>query len=121
MPGSFFQGPNAIFNEPDSIYNYDTIPRGTLLRHYPQFGSFSSKNAEPRSSSEYNALMFRFERRLSHGLNFVGHYTYSKYYSDSGANTSWLGNGAPLQDIYDLRAEWSVDGADTPHRFVCFV
>jgi hypothetical protein len=114
----FFQGPNAIFNEPDSVYNNDTIARSTLLTAYPQFGGFGSKNAEPRSSSEYNAFMFRFEKRYSHGLNFVGHYTYSKYYSDSGANTSWLGNGAPLQDIYDLRAEWSVDGADTPHRFV---
>ncbi len=114
----FFQGPSAIFNEPDSLYNNDTISRSSLLRPYPQFGGFSSKNAQPRSSSEYNSLLFRFEKRFSHGLNFVGHYTYSNYHSDSGANTSWLGNSPPIQDVYNLRDEWSLDGADTPHRFV---
>ncbi len=122
LPNPFlplFQGPDAIFNEPDSELNEPTIPRYNLLLPYPQFPQgVSVTNAPRRSSSEYNMLLFRFEKRLSHGLNFLGHYTYSKFYSDSGANISWLGNSPYFQDIENLRAEWSVDGADTPHRFV---
>jgi hypothetical protein len=41
-----FQGPNAIFNEPDSIYNDDQIPAINLLRPCPQFdGSFGGRPA----------------------------------------------------------------------------
>ena len=37
-----FQGPNAIFNEPESIYNDAQIPLVDLLRPFPQFaGAFS--------------------------------------------------------------------------------
>jgi len=123
-----FAGPDAIFNEPDSIYNNPTLPRGNLLRTYPQFdyqvggdfwvNSFSTHDLLAASNSRYNSIMFRFEKRYSHGLNFAGHYTYSRYMDNSGASLAWHGNGAPLQDRHNLAAEWSADGSDTPHRFV---
>jgi hypothetical protein len=110
--------PGSHFFEPDSGYSRPTIARSTLLTPHPQFGGMSAKNWPGRGSSEYNSLMFRFEKRYSHGLNFVGHYTFSQYYSDTGSYITWLGNSVDVQDPYDLRKEWSVDGADTPHRFV---
>ncbi len=114
-----FAGPNAIFNEPDSIYSNDTIPQSDLVVPYPQFpNGFSTKNGLPVGISRYNSLLIRFEKRYSSGLNFEGHYTYSKFMSDSGSNISWLGNSPGYQDFFNRRAEWSVDGADTPHRFV---
>lgn len=110
--------PGSRFFEPDSGYSCPTISRGSLLRPYPQFGGINAKNWPRRGSSEYNSLLLRFEKRYSHGLNFVGHYTVSKYHSDTGSYIGWLGNSVDVQDPYDLSKEWSVDGADTPHRFV---
>src|SRR5262245_7317946 len=51
-----FQGPNAIFNEPDSLYNDSQIQRINLLRPFPQFdGSFGGY---PKfiANARYNAL-----------------------------------------------------------------
>jgi hypothetical protein len=59
------------------------------------------------------------EKRYSHGLNLLATYTYSKMMDDSSAgNNSWLGNYTPIQDLNDLKAEWSVGASDTPQRFV---
>ncbi len=121
----FFQGPNAIFSEPDSVYNDDQIPRINLLRPFPQFdGSFGGL---PKfvATSRYNALQFRFEKRYSHGLNFTGNYTFSKMTDDNSMGFNpWVGNlqvsGEP-QDLTNLRAERGTSGLSTPHRLVLAV
>jgi hypothetical protein len=112
--------PAPIFNEPDSIYNFATVPQIDLLRPYPQFpGSFSGFPLFV-ANSNYESMQVRFEKRLSNGLSFTGNYTFSKFmdYSDAGAN-AWIGNigfaGVP-QDLTNLRAEKSVSSNDTPHR-----
>lgn len=118
---SLCTAPGTHFDEPDASYSQPFISRGALLGTFPQFaGGLSSKAALPVATSRYNSLMFRFEKRYSKGLNFNGHYTYSKFMSDAGsANIAWLGNSAVgLQDVHNRRADWSVDGADTPHRLV---
>lgn len=114
-----FKGPNAVFNEPDSLYNRNTIPRRNLLRPFPQFdGAFSGAKLYA-ASARYNSLQLRMEKRYSHGLNLVGSYTFSKATDDSSrGNNSWLGNSAPIQNYFDRRGEWSVGGSDTPHRIV---
>ena len=116
----FFQGPDAIFDEPDSIYNDDTIPRGNLLRPYPQFDGSFGGYPEFIATSRYNSLQVRFEKRYSAGLNFIGNYTFSKLTDDNtlGFNP-WVGNlqaSGELQDRTDLRAEKSISGVDTPQR-----
>ena len=116
----FFKGPNAIFNEPDSIYNNDQIPRINLLHPFPQFdGGFQEGRVRFNANARYNSLQLRFEKRLSQGLNFVGSYTFSHLTDDasSGFNT-WLGNDAAIQDRTNLKGEHSVGGSDTPHRIV---
>jgi hypothetical protein len=116
LPGK----PAPIFNEPDSIYNFPTVPQIDLLRPYPQFPGAFSGFPEFVANSDYESLQLRFEKRLSHGLSFTGNYTFSKYmdYSDAGGN-AWIGNigfaGLP-QDLTNLRAEKSVSANDTPHR-----
>lgn len=118
-----FQGPGAIFNEPDSRYNQPTIPLSNLLNRYPQFdGGFTGQ--EPlKASSWYNGLLVRFQKRPTHGLSFEGSYTWSKATDNSsyGAN-NWIyfggsGQGTP-QDVYNLKAEHSISANDTPQRFV---
>jgi hypothetical protein len=114
-----FSGSGAIFNEPASIYDQPTITEINLLRPYPQFNGDLEGNTLYVANSRYNALQIRVEKRYSHGLNFVGSYTYSKATDDSsnGQNV-WLGNYEVLQDPTNLRGEQSVGGSDTPHRFV---
>jgi len=116
----FFQGPNAIFNEPDSLYNDAQIQLVNLLRPYPQFpGSFGGY-PQFIANARYNALQIRFEKRYSHGLNFTGNYTYSKMTDDNSLGFNpWVGNlqtTGELQDLTNLKAEKSVSGVDTPQR-----
>ena len=106
----------------DSIYTNPYVPYGDLLHPFPQFpGAFSGFPLFVASSS-YHSLQARFEKRTSHGLSFLGAYTFSKFLtnSDAGGN-AWIGSlgfvGAP-QDLTNLRAEKSVSGNDTPQRLV---
>lgn len=119
-----FTGPNAVFNEPDSIYNNDTIPLGNLLRRFPQFDGDFEGLPLIAASSWYHGLLVRFQKRPSHGLSFEGNYTWSKATDTSsyGANSFIFhftddGLGNP-QDINNLRAEHSIGVNDTPQRFV---
>jgi hypothetical protein len=119
---SLFTGPNAIFNEPESIYNNDQIPLINLLRPNPQFdGAFSGLTAL-RASASYNSLQVRFQKRASHYVSFEGNYTFSKAIDNSsaGANsfiTASLSSGIP-QVYDDLKAEKSISANDATHRFV---
>ncbi len=113
-------GSTPIFNEPDSLYNDGTTQRINLLRPFPQFdGGFTGFPLFAASSS-YHSLQVRFEKQHSHGLVFLGNYTFSKFIddTDSGGN-AWIGNlgfaGTP-QDFTNRRAEKSVSANDTPHR-----
>ena len=119
---SMFVGPNAIFHEPDSIYNNDTIPLVNLLKPYPQFDGDYEGLPLTTANSWYNGLLIRFQKRPSHGLSFEGSYTYSHATDNSsyGANSWIFFNGSGLgqpQDLNNLQAEYSIGANDTPHRF----
>jgi hypothetical protein len=117
---NLFQGPNAIFNAPDSTYNDLTIPLLNILRPYPQFDGALAVFPQFAANASYHAFQLRFETLAAKGLNFLGHYTFSKFIdmSDAGAN-AWIGNlgfaGTP-QDFTNLRPEKSVSSNDTPQR-----
>ena len=118
-----FNGPDAIFNEPSSIYNNAQIPRINLLRPFPQFdGQFSGLTALAASAS-YNSLQVRFQKRPSHYVSFEGNYTYAKAIDDSsaGANsfiTDALSSGRRPQEPDNIRAERSISANDATHRMV---
>ncbi len=115
-----FQGPNAIFNEPESTYNNSTIPQINLLRPFPQFDGGFSGLLYPAATARYNSLQVRFEKRYSGGLNFVTSYTLSKLTDDNSSGyNNWIGNSsASIQDINNLKAERSIGASSTPHRLV---
>jgi hypothetical protein len=113
-----FSGPNAIFNEPDSIYNNAQIPLINLLRPYPQFdGSFEGLPALV-ATSWYHSMQLRFERKAGF-ITFQGNYTLSKATdtSSAGANpfVGNLNNGNP-QELDNLRAEHGIGANDATHR-----
>ena len=114
-----FSGPNAIFDEPDSLYNDAEISQLNLLRPYPQFdGSFTGLPLLA-ANAWYHAIQIRFQKRTSHYISFEGNYTFSKAtdYSSAGAN-AWIG-GLQFdnpQQLDDLKTEHSIGANDTPHR-----
>ena len=117
-----FAGPNAIFNEPTSIYNDDTIPLINLLRPFPQFDGPFSGLTRLTSEAYYNSLQIRFQKRANHYVSFEGNYTLAKSTDNSsaGANsfiTGLLSSGNP-QVLDNLRAEHSISANDATHRFV---
>ena len=119
---SLFTGPGAIFNEPSSIYNDDTIPLINLLRPFPQFDGPFSGLTRLSAESFYNSLQIRFQKRPSHYISFEGNYTFAKstHNSSAGANsfiTDLLSAGIP-QELDNLKAEHSISANDATHRFV---
>jgi hypothetical protein len=117
-----FMGPNAIFNEPTSIYNDPAIPLINLLRPFPQFDGPFSGLTSLTASAFYNSLQVRFEKRANHYVSFEGNYTLSKATDNSsaGANsfiTTSLSSGNP-QVLDNLKAEHSISANDATHRMV---
>ena len=81
--------------------------------YHPQPGSNQFIRATDVNSN-YNGLIVRLERRFSHGISFVGGYTFGKSIDTaSGLN----GTNQP-QDNYDLKAERGLSDFDIRQRFV---
>jgi hypothetical protein len=118
---------------PNPFYGLITDPRATnlnrptvqlfrLLRPMPHFDGASVATAEPPAGdSYYHALQLKWEKRFSHGLSMLAHYTWSKMIDNSShgsGNLNWLGGGTNLQNPLDLRGERSLSAHDVPHRVV---
>ena len=113
-----FSGPNAIFNEPDTIYNNAQIPLINLLRPYPQFdGAFTGRPLLV-ANSWYHSMQLGFKRRAGL-ITFNGNYTFSKATDDSSAGSNaFVGNlntGNP-QELDNLKAEHGIGANDATHR-----
>jgi hypothetical protein len=95
-----------------------TIVQSQLLQPYPQYCGVGENNP-PVGFSIYNALQANYNHRFSHGLTALVSYTYSKFLDNVEGNQSWsyAGNQGPANN-YNLAAEKSVDGSDTPHSLV---
>jgi hypothetical protein len=70
----------SIINAPTEI-----LPPGTnqsLYIPYPDF-ALGDTDTVDEGNSYYNALLFKLDRHFSHGLSFLGTYTWSKVLSDA--------------------------------------
>lgn len=118
---------------PNPFYGYITDPRAVnlnrqtvqlfrLLRPMPHFDGASAGTSEPPvANSFYHAMQIKWEKRFSHGLTFVGHYTRSKMLDDSSissGNLAWLGGNTVLQNPLNRRLEKSLSVHDITHRAV---
>jgi len=84
-------------------------------RRFPAFGAIlmSASNAW----TNYNALQVSGEKHISHGLEFLASYTYSKSL-DSADEWGGLSNENSIsQDPYNFRAEYGPSSTDLRHRF----
>jgi len=87
------------------LYTGQTTSRGQLLRPHPHFGGLSTTT--PIGESSYNALLLRFERRLTAGLQFQTNYTWSKTIES-----------AQFLNDTDSALHRVVSDLDRPHRLV---
>lgn len=83
------------------------ISRAQLLRPYPQFTEIVPMYMAG-ARSFYNALQASFSKRMSHGLQVEGSYTWGKT----------IDEGQRHQDSYNIRASRSLASFDIAHRFV---
>ena len=86
---------------------------GERRGYHPQPGSNQFIRATDVNSN-YNALIVRLERRFSHGMSFVGGYTFGK----SIDTASGLNGTNQAQDNYNLKAERGLSDFDIRQRFV---
>jgi hypothetical protein len=109
-------GPGNI--DAKRIYKSIVIP-GTNIVSSP-LGPVYSFRAD--GNSIYDALILKVEKRFSKGFTALGSYTWSKSIGDTcGSAVQGDATGCGFQNIFNLRAERSIDNQDVPHRFVASV
>jgi hypothetical protein len=112
----------GIITDPRSPLSQPTVQRYRLLRPLPHFSdAFMSTSEPPAGDSYYHALQLSMNKRFSRGIGFNTSYTWSKMIdtvSHGSGNTSWLGGGTSLQNVWDFRQERALSAHDIAHRFV---
>jgi len=103
-----------------------TLSRGQLLRPFPEFLNVLARQSTG-ARNRYNAGVFEFQKRVTHGWGGRFSYTYSRLddnqfgetnnYSQVAGGTSGANVGRALNN-YDLEAEYSRSILDVPHRLV---
>jgi TonB dependent receptor/Carboxypeptidase regulatory-like domain len=95
---------------------------GNLLQRVPLLGvpPDSLVEMESEGSSWYNGLEASMEKHLSHGVQFLASYTFSKTLDTDGAdiNSTSSGNGLTLGNQDDPRQRWGRASFDRTHRFI---
>jgi hypothetical protein len=73
---------------------------------------------DPRNRSTYHSGQLKVTQRFSHGLQFLGSYTYGKALDYGGSAASGAGAVGNPQTVTDLRAGHGPAGFDVRHRAV---
>jgi hypothetical protein len=113
--------PNPFLGIPGfgGFTNRATIPRGQLLRPFPQFGNVNLGGVT-EGKSRYNALILKLDKRVTNGWGGRFNYTFSRlednqfgesnHYADAGTERP--------QDNYNIDAEYAVGLLDVPHKII---
>jgi carboxypeptidase family protein len=95
-----------------------TVPRGQLLRPYPQYTGVSAVQP-PAGFSSYNAFSMSANRRFSQGLQFLVSFTASKYLTNNEGQEGWTNGAAQnVRNYYDTALEKSLMIDDIPRSLV---
>ena len=113
----------GVITNPTALdYNQPTIQLNLLLRAYPAYRGVGGYRAEPNiADSSYHSLQIKYEKRFSHGLSVVAHYTFSKLISDSdeaGSDVEGFAASGSIQNLFNLRQERSLSAFHRPQRVV---
>jgi hypothetical protein len=124
------------------VYGSAELPRSLLLKDYPFYGALSSlqNNTAFDGTSIYHGMNLRVQKRYSHGLNFIGAYTFSKKITNAltsntatmlvdpihwarngnlgGRGLNWAGGGGDsFQDFDNKNADRAIAIDDIRHMF----
>jgi hypothetical protein len=102
-----------------ALADSSTIPRGQLLRPYPQFGDILAHQVSAGHAS-YNSVFLTLERQIANGWGGRINYTYSSNKSNVFGETNQFSNNsdsrAQAMNAYDLEAEYSASTTEAPHH-----
>lgn len=87
-----------------------------LVRPFPQFNNVTWLNPSIGNST-YHGGFIRTEKRMSRGLAFLAHYTFSKFLDDVESSQEFGATGSYM-DAYNRRLDKGRSGSDVPHRFI---
>lgn len=107
----------GIITNPSSNLRSQMVARGRLLRPYPQYDSVTAFRV-PHGSSIYHALTLKADKRFSHGVSFLGAYTWGKLIDNVSTTVNFLGQTGNKQNAYDPASDRSIGSQDIAHRFV---
>ena len=89
------------------------VPTGTPLRPNPLFGRITT--ISDSVTSKYNALVLQFNRRMTHGLQIQGFYTYSQT-TDTGQSSQTFTSANNVLNPFDLSLENGRANFDVRHH-----
>jgi hypothetical protein len=93
-----------------------TSGNAQLVRPFPQFNNVTWINPSIGNSTYYGGFV-RAEKRMSGGVSFLAHYTFSKFLDDVEAANEF-GTTGSYMDAYNRRLDKGLSGSDVPQRFV---
>lgn len=70
------------------------------------------------SRSEYNAVVLQANRRLTNGLQFQTHYTFSRAFDRGQRSGTFAPSGPSVLNPFDVTLDEGRSDLDVPHRFV---
>lgn len=114
------QALDASADNPIRGQTTNTIANIPLRLPVPGVPADSFYSAETEGSSWYNGLEASLTKRLSHGLQFLASYTFSKTLDTDGGNINGTSAGITLTlgDQNSPRQRWGRASFDRTHRFV---
>ena len=117
---SLNQALDASPNNPIRGATVNTLDNIGLRVPVPGIRPDSLRELESEGSSWYNGLETSLTRRLSHGLQFLASYTFSKTLDSDGANINGTSgvNSLTLGDQNSPAQRWGRASFDRTHRFV---
>jgi hypothetical protein len=93
-----------------------TAGNAQLVRPFPQFNNVTWINPSIGNST-YHGGFIRAEKRMSGGLSFLAHFTFSKFLDDVEAANEF-GTTGSYMDAYNRRLDKGLSGSDVPRRLL---
>ena len=102
---------------PTGVLAGATIPRQRLLRPFPQFTAVNVTADVPGASSQFDALVVRYNWQIGGSLNLLTTYQWSKAIDNASEWQGWEVSDT-LRDYYNLKVDRSISAHDLPQSFV---
>jgi trimeric autotransporter adhesin len=113
--------PNPMFGNPafGALSQQATVPRGQLLRPFPQFKNIFAHQVSA-GFARYDSMVLKFEKRISRGWGANVNYTFSRNRDNLFGEVNYFSNNsdslARALNNNDLGAEFSPSVIEAPHR-----